>query len=209
MIIFIDESGDAGFKTQRGSSKFFVIALVIFDDELEAEKTAIKIKDFKVALGKPLNYEIKFNNLKKSDKLDFLEIIKTCKFRVRAIVVRKEKVYSTNLRTDTKIYYNFFLRQVLEHNNATIKDAKLRLDGFGERKFKKAMGSYLRQSLNGRIRNKVMNNLKFVDSKNSVLIQLADMVAGSIHRSYQEEKYDSKIYKEVIKKRIEDEWIFG
>lgn len=209
MIIFIDESGDAGFKTQRGSSKFFVIALVIFDNELEAEKTAIKIKDFKVALGKPLNYEIKFNNLKKSDKLDFLEIIKTCKFRVRAIVVSKEKVYSTNLRTDTKIYYNFFLRQVLEHNNATIKDAKLRLDGFGERKFKKAMGSYLRQSLNGRIRNKVMNNLKFVDSKNSVLIQLADMVAGSIHRSYQEEKYDSKIYKEVIKKRIEDEWIFG
>lgn len=209
MIIFIDESGDAGFKTQRGSSKFFVIALVIFDDELEAEKTAIKIKDFKMALGKSLNYEIKFNNLKKSDKLDFLEIIKTRKFRVRAIVVKKEKVYSANLRTDTKIYYNFFLRQVLEHNNATIKDAKLRLDGFGERKFKKAMGSYLRQSLNGKIRNKVMNNLKFVDSKNSVLIQLADMIAGSIHRSYQKEKYDSKIYKEVIKKRIEDEWVFG
>ena len=62
--------------------------------------------------------------------------------------------------------------------------------------------------MNGKIRNKVMNNLKFVDSKESVLIQLADMVAGSIHRSYQKDKYDSKIYKEVIKRRIEDEWVF-
>ncbi|MHC1717004.1 MAG: DUF3800 domain-containing protein [Candidatus Dojkabacteria bacterium] len=208
MIIFIDESGDAGFKIKRGSSIFFVIALVIFDDELEAEKTAEKIKIFKVKLGKQLNYEIKFNNLKKSDKLGFLEVVKHCKFRVRAIVVNKENVYFTNLRTDTKNYYNFFLKQVLEHNGVTIKDAKLRLDGLSDRKFKKKMGSYLRQNLNGKIKNKVMNNLKFVDSKDSALIQLADMVAGSIRRSYQEEKYDSKIYKEIIKKRIEDEWIF-
>ncbi|KKP65518.1 MAG: hypothetical protein UR64_C0026G0002 [Candidatus Nomurabacteria bacterium GW2011_GWE1_35_16] len=207
MIIFIDESGDAGFKTQRGSSKLFVIALVIFDNELEAEKTAEKIKNFKVKLGKQLNYEIKFNNLRKSDRSDFLEAIKDCKFRVRAIVVKKDE-YLNNLRTDTKNYYNFFLKQVLEHNNETIRDAKLRLDGFNERKFKKAMESYLRQNLNGSLKNKVMSNLKFVDSKDSVLIQLVDMVAGSIRRSYQAEKHDSRIYKEIIKKRIEEEWIF-
>jgi hypothetical protein len=122
--------------------------------------------------------------------------------------VKKEKVYSTNLRTDTKSYYNFFLKQVLEHNSSTIKDAKLKLDGFGSREFKKTMESYLRQNLNGRTRNKVINNLKFVDSKDNVLIQLADMVAGSIYRSYQEEKCDSRIYKEIIKKRIENEWVF-
>jgi hypothetical protein len=37
---------------------------------------------------------------------------------------------------------------------------------------------------------------------------MADMVAGSIHRSYQEKKDDSKIYKNIIKKFIEDEWNF-
>lgn len=39
MLIFIDDSGDPGFKLDKGSSKVFVIACVIFDDGLEAEKT--------------------------------------------------------------------------------------------------------------------------------------------------------------------------
>ncbi len=208
MIIFIDESGDSGFKTEKGSSEAFVISLIIFDEELEAEKTAVQIKEFKKSINKTLNYEIKFNKLKRSDKVKFFEDIKGFKFRVRSIVVIKEKIYSNKLRTDTKTYYNFFLKQVLEHNNNTITDAKLRLDGFGERKFKRAMTSYLRQNLNGKTK-KIMNNLKFVDSKESVLIQLADMVAGSIHRSYQSEKNDSKIYKDIIKERIEDEWIYN
>lgn len=208
MIIFIDESGDSGFKVQKGSSESFVISLVIFDDEQEAEKTAAKVKEFKRKIGKPLRFEIKFNKLKKDLKVDFLETIKDSKFRVRSIIVNKDKVYSTSLRTDTKVYYNFFLRQVLEHNNNTIKDAKLRIDGFGERKLKKAIGVYLRQSLNGEVKNKVMNNIKFVDSKSDVLIQMADMVSGSIHRSFQIDKGDSNLYKEIIKHRIENEWIF-
>lgn len=45
MIVFIDESGDAGFKIGKGSSTFFVISLIIFDDELEAEETALRIKN--------------------------------------------------------------------------------------------------------------------------------------------------------------------
>lgn len=36
MKIFIDESGDSGFKFDKGSSKFFTIAMVIFNDHDEA-----------------------------------------------------------------------------------------------------------------------------------------------------------------------------
>lgn len=36
MLVFIDDSGDAGFKLDKGSTPFFVIACVIFDDDLEA-----------------------------------------------------------------------------------------------------------------------------------------------------------------------------
>jgi hypothetical protein len=60
MLVFIDDSGDSGFKLDKGSSAFFVIALVIFDDELEAEKTAIAIKGLKRDLGFPDNLEFKF-----------------------------------------------------------------------------------------------------------------------------------------------------
>jgi len=41
MIVFIDDSGDPGFKIMRGSSAVFVLAFVIFNDELEAEKTSL------------------------------------------------------------------------------------------------------------------------------------------------------------------------
>lgn len=44
MLIFIDDSGDPGFKLHKGSSNIFIIALVIFDDDLEAEKTSLSIK---------------------------------------------------------------------------------------------------------------------------------------------------------------------
>lgn len=47
-----------------------------------------------------------------------------------------------------------------------------------------------------------------VDSKGNVLIQMADMIAGSIRRFYDPAKTDAKIYKSIVKKHIEDEWKF-
>ncbi len=38
-LIFIDDSGDPGFKLKRGSSQLFVIACVIFDNPISAEYT--------------------------------------------------------------------------------------------------------------------------------------------------------------------------
>ena len=37
MLVFIDESGDPGFKLGRGSSPVFVVAMVVFDDRMEAD----------------------------------------------------------------------------------------------------------------------------------------------------------------------------
>lgn len=37
MLVFVDESGDAGLKLQEGSSKYFVVTLIIFEENEEAE----------------------------------------------------------------------------------------------------------------------------------------------------------------------------
>jgi len=47
-----------------------------------------------------------------------------------------------------------------------------------------------------------------VDSKGNVLVQMADMVAGSINRAENKNKKDGKVYKNIIKSHIEDEWHF-
>ena len=51
-------------------------------------------------------------------------------------------------------------------------------------------------------------NIQLKNSKSNVLIQLADMVAGAIHRKYESEKSDAKIYYQAIRKRVEDLWEF-
>ena len=36
MLVFLDESGDPGMKLQQGSSEYFFVTLVIFEDNEEA-----------------------------------------------------------------------------------------------------------------------------------------------------------------------------
>lgn len=208
MLVFIDDSGDPGFKMEKGSSPVFVIACVIFDDELEAEKTAVAIKEFRRRLKKSDNYEFKFNKANREFRIKFLEQIVHFKFRIRAIVFEKSKIKSSELKTSKQSFYNYAIKMVLKHNFGTIKEAKLRLDGHGDRIYKREVIRYLRHELNHR-ENRVFNKLQFVDSKTNVLIQLADMIAGSIHRKNQSDKTDAKIYYSVIKKKIEDLWEFA
>jgi len=207
MIIFVDESGDPGFKTRKGSSPHFVIAMVIFDDQLDAEEAALVIKKLRRKLKRSDRYEFKFNKCDKKHRLAFLEEVAGCKFRTRAIVFRKEVIYNNYLRESKDSFYNFALRQVLEHNGDTILNAKIRLDGRGERAFRDSLVVYLRRSLNSKTR-KVMKNLRFRDSRSDVLIQLADMISGSIRRYYDHATGDWDIYRKVIKKREEDVWLF-
>jgi hypothetical protein len=143
MLVFIDESGDAGFRMKKGSSKTFVIALVIFDDELDAEEVALKIKKFRREIGKSDRFEFKFSKGSKDLKLQYFEKIKNCKFRIRAIVIQKEKIYSPLLRGSKEKFYSYVIKTVLQNNNKTIENAKIRLDGLGERLFKRSLTTYL------------------------------------------------------------------
>lgn len=207
MLVFIDESGDGGFKVQKGASRNFVIALVIFEDDLDAEETALIIKKFRRSIGKPDYFEFKFNKISKEYRVGFLNAVKNCKFKIRAIIIQKEKIYSPVLRNSKDKFYNFVIKEVLEKSNHLIKNARIRLDGLGERQFKRNLVTYLRKNLNSESKS-VMKNLKFRNSKNDVLIQLADMVAGSISKYYDHEKTDSKHYKKIIDHLIDDIWEF-
>ncbi|MFH1280446.1 MAG: DUF3800 domain-containing protein [Candidatus Beckwithbacteria bacterium] len=207
MLVFIDESGDAGFKVQKGSTAFFVITLIVFKEEIHAEETALAIKKLRIKLKKSDKFEFKFNKCNKRIRTQFLEEVKKNDFKIRAIVINKNLIYKTFLRINKEKFYNFVLRQVLEHNNETIKNAKVRLDGLGEKAFKKELSTYLRQYLNSKTK-KIMKNLRFRDSKKDVLIQLADMIAGSLRRDFEHNTNDWNVYRKIIKNKEEDIWEF-
>lgn len=206
MLVFIDDAGDPGFKLDKGSSRHFVIACVIFDDNLDAEETALRIKRYRRSLNWRDDHEFKFNKASKAIRLGFLEVIKSCNFRVRAIVADKSVIRSPELRRNKNKFYNYMIKEVLSKSDGSIKNASIRLDGHEDRAYKKAATTYFRQQANPK--GSVIKDMKFVNSKSDSLVQLADMVAGSILRGTQESKTDKDAYISAIKKRLEDVWYF-
>lgn len=206
MLVLIDESGDAGFKLGRGSSEVFVLTAVIFDDRLQAEKAAVELKILKQDLGLNQDYEFHFNNASPRLRISFMRVASNQKFRVRTLVFEKSKIRSDELRTNKEKFYNYAVKLLLKDSRANIKDAHVKIDGQGDRVYKRAMASYLRQQLNSS-GNHVISKLKIVDSKTDVLIQLADMISGAIYYSYNG-KPKASCYKEIIKSRIENLWVF-
>lgn len=204
MLIFIDDSGDPGFKLDKASSQFFVISLLIFDDSLEAEKMAVAIKDLKRKLKFPDNLEFKYAKSSPKVRKEFLKTISSFSFRIRALVVDKNFIYSRELTGKKERFYAYFIKCAIKYSGGTIFDAKIKIDGSGDRAFRKQFQTYLRKELNsGEI--KVMKNCKFIDSKSNVLIQAADMIAGCIRRRHEVE--DVEPYS-IIREHIENEWPF-
>jgi|SRR3989338_121615 len=207
MLVFIDDSGDAGFKLGRGSSQFFVIALVIFDDDLEAEKTAVAIKELRRILKFSDKVEFKFNGSRSQVRRRFLKVINEFSFKIRCLVIDKGLIKSDELRNNKNSFYSYAIKVALSYNGGSILNARIKVDGSGDRYFRRNFLTYLRKQLNSE-HKKIMKNCRLVDSKGNVLIQMADMVAGSIRRSYDGSKTDAKIYKAIIKKHVQDEWKF-
>lgn len=209
-LVFIDDSGDPGFNFEKGSSFFFIIAAVIFYDPLEAEKTAVGIKEVRRSLGFPdNNFEFKFCKSKKIVREKFLESVKNFDFKIRYLIVDKRVIRSRDLKENKDLFYSYAIKMLLKNSDGSILDAKIKIDGSGDREFRRSFSTYLRKSLNSN-EKKIVNNLKLVDSKKDVLIQLADMVAGSEFRYFEhkDSKSDFNNYRNIIKKRIEDEWNF-
>ncbi len=207
MLVFLDDSGDPGFKLDKGSSQFFVISLVIFNDNLEAEKTAVAIKELRRDLGFSDQTEFKFFKSRREVREKFLGAVNQFDFRIRSLVIDKRLIKSDHLKANKNSFYSYAIKIVLQYSSNSILNAKIRIDGSGDRIFRKNFLSYLRKQLNTKEKC-IMENCKLVDSKKDVLIQMADMVAGSIRRFYDDSVTDSQVYKKIIFKHIDDEWPF-
>jgi hypothetical protein len=74
-LCFLDDAGDVGFKLDRGSSAYFIIACVAFDETIAAEEVALNMKKLRRDLGWNEFQEFKFNKTRK-------EVIKNLLSRV-------------------------------------------------------------------------------------------------------------------------------
>ncbi len=114
---------------------------------------------------------------------------------------------SEELKNNKYSFYGYAIKTLLKYSDNSILEASIKIDGSGDRAFRKTFLTYLRKELNFS-HMKIVKKCKLIDSKGNMLVQMADMVAGSVRRSYDESKKDHEDYKNIIKKHVEDEWKF-
>lgn len=192
--IFIDESGDLGTNLKKGSSNVFVVCMVMFDEFALLEIASNHIREFKSSIGKSDKYEIKFNKLNKSERLKLLSLIKHIPFKITYIVWCKPKNVFYR-----KVTYMYLVSKLIKSNLELIRSGIIYIDNLGYKQFLKD----LKLNLKG-IRDKynVVFNLKFSDSKTNNLIQLVDVISGSIFKSYQVDRNDSQEYINIIERKV-------
>ncbi len=131
MLVLIDESGDAGFKLAKGSTPYFVVAMVIFREFAEAEKASNAIAEARDHLR--VKEEFKFSKSHPAIKDAFFEVVAPFDFSVRALVVDKANIYSQRLREDKEQFYSYFVKQLMKFDNNTLVGARVKIDGSGAR----------------------------------------------------------------------------
>lgn len=160
MLVFIDESGDTGRKIDKGSSKYFVIALVTFEDNEEAVACDQRIHLLRKELRLPENYEFKFSKLRKEQREAFLRAVNPYSFFYFGIVINKDpkKLYGSGSREFKRQFQSYLKKKVgtvikkvkiqSSHSNNLIQLADMVVGaihrGYGQKEDKKIYRSIIK-----------------------------------------------------------------
>jgi len=195
-FLFIDDSGDTGFK--KDSSSHFLLAAMVVVDENEKELLNDAIDKFRSNLGWAELDEFKFNITNKRTVLKLIETVKDFDFKAHIMVLDKRRINPDNIPKDkTSLYYRLIKELLLK---IVFDNPVITIDGRAGKKFSKEIRTYLRKTLSD---NGINNSRVYlVDSRKNSLIQLADIIVGSVARSYSKDKADNQKYIKALKTKI-------
>lgn len=197
MHVYIDDSGDGGMKLGAGSSSHLVMAAMVFRDVDELAVLDARVAACRAATGH--TREFKFSRTRDSTKDAFFAAIQPVEFVVRAIIVDKARIHSAKLRASPGAMKSYAIRQLLSKNFGQIVDAKVFVDGQETRGMDLPDTQYLPRMVN-RESPGTISKVRFVDSTTSTGIQLADMVAGAIHRAFRADRPDNQYWLTVVRR---------
>lgn len=198
MLIFIDESGDPGLKIEKGSSLYFVVSLIVFEDNDEALSCNQRIELLKKELGLQKKYEFHFK--RNSDKVRhaFLMAVSPYNFFYYGIVINKDpkKLWGDGFHSKES-FYKYACGLVFENAKEKLENAIVVIDESGNLDFKRQLAKYLRR----KIGSGLIKKIKMQKSESNNLLQIADYVASMINRSVQNKRRWSNEYRKIISHR--------
>jgi len=198
MLVFIDESGDSGLKIEEGASRYFIVGLVVFEDNEDAIACDQRIQLLKKELG--LSATTEFHFKRNSDKLRraFLAAVAPYNFFYYGIVINKDpqKLWGDGFK-NKESFYKYACGLVFENAKDKLHDSTVVIDQSGNLDFRRQLAKYLRTKMNRGIIKKV----KMQRSESNNLLQLADYVVGIINRSVQNKRKWADDYCRIIAHR--------
>jgi Protein of unknown function (DUF3800) len=185
MLVLIDESGDPGIKLDGGSSEYLVVTLVLFEDHDEALEVEKAIEELRAELRLSPNFEFHFTNLKHAWRESFLKKVSGFDWFYFSIVINKSRLSGPGFQLPDS-FYKYTCSLVFQNAKPHLTDAVVVIDGSGARKFRRELCNYLRKRVNppDHIGPKPIKKVKVQESHANPLLQLADLVCGSVARDY-------------------------
>jgi hypothetical protein len=183
MLVFMDESGDAGMKLGEGSSEFFVVTAVLFEDHDDADLCDERINLIRPELGLPEHFEFHFSKCSKAIRRNFLEKVAPFGFFYLSVVLDKLKLYSPEFRVKESLV-KYASGLVFENAKPHLRDAIVVIDASGSKDFRNQLSTYLKKRIKGDGGCRLIKKVKTSRSDGNNLVQLADMVSGAVWRSF-------------------------
>lgn len=201
---FIDEFGAFGFDFDNPgcSSHFIVVAIVVDDKDLETVSNGIEIirrKNFQTG-------EIKSSKIGKnhSRRIAVLNELKQLPFHIFSIICDKRKIYENSGLRYKQPFYKFINNIVHQELRINYSNLVITADEVGGNDYLSSFTEYVRSK---EIPLDLFDSslFKFENSKHSIIIQLADLVAGSLAYNYDIHKTaesDGHNYKSLLENKI-------
>lgn len=203
MLIFIDESGDTGRKLDQGSSRYFLISIVLFSDRDEALRCDQRISLLRSELERPKNFEFHFAHNSRNIRQRFLEAVQPYHFVYFTVVIDKDPKKLWGPGFDTKeSFYKYACQMVITNAMPYFDTATVIIDRSGSPGFRKSLTKYLRMRVNKE--GKTIKKVKQQKSSSNNLLQLADYVTGVVNRKIQNKKDWPEYYRYVSDK---ENWV--
>lgn len=201
MLVFIDESGDSGFKFDEGSSDIFTIVLVVFNENEEAELCDQRIQLLKHELWWLENSEFHFKRNADKVRKQFFEAVAPYNFYYYGFVLNKRKLYGEGFQ-NKESFYKCIGWYIFENAKEKLDDAKIIIDKNGNNDFRNSLAKYLKTKMNGSVKR--IKEVKMQESHKNNLLQLADYVASWLNRFYNigKERSEYEHIKKISSKEI-------
>lgn len=184
---FIDEFGAFGRKFDNpGCSTHFIITAVIADDSdlplLDKNIERIRGKYFQTG-------EMKSKTINKNHKkrVEILKELKNLPFKVFVFVCDKRRIYENSGLTYKKTFYKFLNNLVYEELRTAFRQLKIVADEVGGNEYLASFAKYVRDK-EVPLSLFDQHEFKFSDSKGALLVQVADIISGSLAYHYDEHK---------------------